>query len=101
MKTSLSLDDQLIQKIDDYRAHARPIPSLSKAITDLIQRGLEEHTEIPKEENRLEDLTLHIRDPEGGRGGTSQLNLPYAKMKELGLSDKDQISITIRKSLKE
>ena len=98
MKTSLSLDDQLIQKIDDYRARARPIPSLSKAITNLIQKGLEEHTETLKEENRIEDLTLHIREPSEDRGGEAHLNLNYSRIKELGLNDKDQLSITIKKT---
>ena len=104
MKTSLSLDDKTVKAIDDYRASVRPIPSISKAVIDLIKKGLavkEENTEIPKEANKIEDIMLHIRDPKEGRGGTAQLNLPYAKVKDLGFNDKDSIDLTIvKKALK-
>lgn len=51
MKTSISLDDRILSKIDDYRAGSRPIPSMSKAIIDLLEKALtvkEENTELPK-----------------------------------------------------
>jgi hypothetical protein len=100
MKTSISIDEKTLRKIDDYRASSRPIPSLSKAIINLINRGLktkEEITEIPKEANKIEDLTLHLREPSKGRGGSCAINLPYAKMKELGFNDKDKIDLMLVK----
>ena len=52
MKTSISLDDKILEAIDNYRRNQLKIPKLSKAIRDLIQKSLipkEEITEIPKE----------------------------------------------------
>lgn len=100
MKTSLSLDEKTIKAIDDYRASARPIPSTNKAIISLILKGLsvkEGNTEIPKEANTIEELTLHLREPSQDRGGSCQINLPYAKMKDLGFNDKDSIDLHIVK----
>ena len=105
MKTSISLDDKLIKSIDDYRAEARPIPSFSRAITDLIKKALEDKkevpkeasTEIPKEALKLEALTMHIREPQEGRGGSSVINLPYNKVLEHGLKNEDKIDTWIVK----
>ena len=100
MKTSISLDEKTLTEIDDYRASARPIPSLSKAVIDLIKKALtvkEENTELPKEASKLENISLHMRDPSQDRGGSCAINLPYAKMKDLGFNDKDNIDLTIIK----
>ena len=94
MKTSINLDDKTIKAIDDYRAEARPIPSLTKAIVDLLSKGLRSPTE---EGTKIQDLALHIRDPAEGRGGTCAINLPYNKIKDLGFNDKDLVDLTIIK----
>jgi hypothetical protein len=51
MKTSISLDPKILSQIDDYRAAARPIPSMSAAIVDLIKVALESKKTVPKEED--------------------------------------------------
>ena len=96
-KTSVLIDDELLKLIDDYRAESRPIPSLSRAVIDLIKRGLSEKKTNIKEDNKLENITLHIRDPSQDRGGEAHLNLAYSKMKELGFNDKDIIDLIIVK----
>lgn len=97
MKTSISLDDQTLKIIDDYRRIQPKIPTLSEAIRQLVEntKVKEEDTELPKEANKLENITLHIRDPSPDRGGEAHLNLPYAKMKDLGLKDEERINLWI------
>jgi hypothetical protein len=99
LKTSVSIDEKTLTQIDDYRASVRPIPSMSKAVIDLIKKGLsvqEGNTELPKDASEIENLTIHMRYREG-KGGSCAINLPYSKMKELGFNDKDSIDLTIMK----
>ncbi|MFH0748402.1 MAG: hypothetical protein V1915_00545 [Candidatus Bathyarchaeota archaeon] len=55
--------------------------------------------ERQKENNKINCLILHIREPRDDRGGTCQLNLPHAKIKELGFKNKDRIDLTITKGI--
>lgn len=42
MNISISIDEKLLNTLDDYRASFRPIPKLSEAIRTLILKGLKE-----------------------------------------------------------
>jgi hypothetical protein len=104
-KTSISIDDDTLKKIDDYRRKEEKIPTLSKAILDLIHRGLEEKKEIikepelPKEAKKLEGLTIRIREPQKDRGGSSLVNLPFQKMKSSGFKDRDSVDVWITRKI--
>lgn len=97
MKTSISLDEETLKNIDDYRRTQDKIPTLSKAVIDLIHKGLEGNTEIPKDSITFEDLVIHIRDPTEGHGGSSIINLPYHKIVESNLKNEDKVKVSIEK----
>ena len=107
MKTSISLDDNTLKAIDDFRRKQEKIPTLSKAILDLIHRGLEEKkeipkepfTEIPREAIKLENLTLRIRDPQATRGGSALVNIPYKTILEHGFKNLDKINAWISRKV--
>ena len=112
LKTSISLDEDTLKAIDNFRRKQEKIPARSKVIEFLILKGLEGKileglgekkeipkesiTEIPKEAIKLENLTIHTRIREG-KGGSCQLNLPYNKILEHGLKDQDKINAWIIK----
>ena len=99
MKTSISLDEETLKGIDNYRRTQDKIPTISKAIIDLIHKGLEGNTEIPKDSLTLEDLIIHIREPSEGHGGSSIINLPYHKIHETNLKNEDKIQVWIKQSI--
>ena len=68
MKTSISLDDKLLEAIDNYRRNQLKIPKLSEAIRDLLWKSLipkEENTEIPKDSILFEEKTISIEKSRG------------------------------------
>ena len=68
MKTSISLDDKLLETIDNYRRNQLKIPKLSEAIRDLLWKSLipkEEITEIPKDFILFKDKTVSIEKSRG------------------------------------
>lgn len=96
-KTSISLDPEFLKVLDGYRRKQERIPSISKTIRELVMKALipkEEITDLPKGQ-KLESLTIRIREPTKGRGGSCLINLPYQKIKEVGLGDKEQIDLII------
>jgi len=49
MKTSITLDKNILVRIDDYRRRQKEIPTRSKAILDLILKGLKDSSvDLPK-----------------------------------------------------
>lgn len=106
-KTSISLEDPILKAIDDFRRKQEKIPTLSEAIRYLIERGLEEKKEIPKEPSltipkeafKLEDLTLRIRDPQATRGGSALINIPYKTILEHGFKNLDKINTWISRKV--
>lgn len=110
MKTSINLDKKLLDELDDYRAKIRPIPSKSDIITELLQSALtrgeepitelpqEAKTALPKDSFKFEDLKIILRFRED-KGGASQINLPYQKVKDL-FKDKDTVDVIIIKKPK-
>jgi metal-responsive CopG/Arc/MetJ family transcriptional regulator len=49
MKTSITLDEKTLSQLEDYRRKQKEIPTRSKAIMDLVKKGLKEYnTEKPK-----------------------------------------------------
>jgi hypothetical protein len=96
LKTSISLDDEILKNIDNFRRKQDKIPTLSKAVIDLIKRGLEVNTEIPKYLLTFENLSIHIREPDSGRGGSAVINLPYSQVTEANLRNEDKIKIGIK-----
>jgi hypothetical protein len=97
MKTSISLDDQTLKIIDDYRRIQPKIPTLSEAIRQILVENTkvkEENTKLPNTV-KFEDLTIHLRDPGEGRGGSCVINVPYTKIVETGLKNEDKIILWI------
>lgn len=99
LKTSISLDRELLEAIDDYRAVVRPIPNKSDAIKVLLWRALrvkDAATDLPPGALRLEGLKIRIREPqrEKGRGGSSLINLPFQRVRE-AFADRDPVDVII------
>lgn len=102
LKTSISLDEKIMSKIDDYRAGSRPIPSMSKAIIDLLNKALtvkEENTELPKTEAEFEK-TINLQEER------NRFNLVFypsdlecLKTKGLIVENGMKVSVTIGKSV--
>ena len=68
MNISISVNEELLNALDDYRAKKRPIPKVSVAIRDLIWKSLlpkEESTEVPKVEKTFKERTLIYQSREG------------------------------------
>jgi metal-responsive CopG/Arc/MetJ family transcriptional regulator len=105
LKTSISLDEKLISKIDDYRAAARPIPSMSRAVIDLIKIALESKKEIPKEDNTENaefEKTINLQEER------NRFNLVFyasdlecLKSKGIEIENGMKVKVAIGKSVKE
>jgi len=68
MKTSISLDNKIIEAIDNYRRNQPKIPKLSEAIRDLLWKSLipkKEITEIPKDYILFKNKTVSIEKSRG------------------------------------
>jgi len=98
MKTSISLDDKILEAIDNYRRGQPRIPKLSEAIRDLLWKALipkEEDTEIPKESILFEEKTVSIEKSRGRfliRFNPQDLK----KLQEQGFNEKhNKVNITI------
>ena len=68
MKTSISLDDKILEAIDNYRRNQPKIPKLSEAIRDLLWESLipkKEITEIPKNYILSKNKTVSIEKSRG------------------------------------
>lgn len=68
MKTSISLNDKILEAIDNYRRNQPKIPKLSEAIRDLLWKSLlpkEEITKIPKGYILFKNKTVSIEKSRG------------------------------------
>lgn len=67
VKTSISLEEDILKRIDDYRAERRPIPKMSESIRDLVLKGLVKKaiTDLPKNAIKFEGKTVSIEKDRG------------------------------------
>jgi len=68
MKTSISLDDKILEAIDNYRRKQPRIPKLSEAIRDLLWKSLipkKEIIKIPKGYILFKNKTVSIEKSRG------------------------------------
>ena len=67
-KTSISLDPDFIQVLDDYRRQQDKIPTISEAIRELVKKAVrvkEENTEVPKDRIEFKEKTISIEKARG------------------------------------
>ena len=48
MKTSITLDENILERIEEYRKHQKEIPTRSNAINALLCNALKEYDTVPK-----------------------------------------------------